>query len=126
MPRSEKELNDLIRKIQDEFEALWKAGDAKKLADLYHPEAVLVCTSAWVAYGRKAIEEKYVPLVGPNFNFKLIFDQNLEAGDGEYLIHKGRFAMEDKPGVFLPYEQIFKRQSDGSYLIYHDEFSLGN
>jgi len=113
-----------MTKIQDEFDKAWKTGDAKKVAELYHPEAAFVCTGQWAVNGRKAIEEKYAAIIDPKAEFNIIFDLNLEAGDGEYLIHKGRFEAKDKPGVLLPYEQIYKRQADGTYLIYHDEFSI--
>ena len=73
MPRSEQELTELMTKIQDNFEKIWKEGDAKKLAELYHPEGVLVCTGKWAVHGRKDIEEKYAPLVGPSLDFKVRF-----------------------------------------------------
>ena len=55
------------------------------------------------------------------YHFQTVVDKNLEAGGGEYLVQKGRFLLTGQEGEY-PYEQIFKRQPDGSYVIYHDEF----
>ena len=52
-------------------------------------------------------------------------DKNFEAGNGEYLIQRGFFEMDLPTGhVKHPYEQIFKRQTDGHYLITRDEFDM--
>lgn len=49
---------DIITKIQDDFHKKWSAGDAKGLADFYHPDAVLIKKGSWVAYGIKGIIPK--------------------------------------------------------------------
>uniref|UniRef100_A0AC34RCD1 DUF4440 domain-containing protein n=1 Tax=Panagrolaimus sp. JU765 TaxID=591449 RepID=A0AC34RCD1_9BILA len=121
-PRSEKELEVLMLEIQGNFDKAWKAKDAKAVADFYHPDAVLVNRGKWFVYGKKDIEAKYVEFLSFPFDAKLTFDLNLETENGEYIVHKGRYEMSNNPGVLYPYQQIYQKQPDGSYLIYHDEF----
>ena len=73
MPRSEKELTELMNKIQDHFDQVWKTGNAGNLSQLYHPEAVLVCTGKWSAQGRKTIEERYASFIDPKAEFYVKF-----------------------------------------------------
>uniref|UniRef100_A0AC34QCQ6 SnoaL-like domain-containing protein n=1 Tax=Panagrolaimus sp. JU765 TaxID=591449 RepID=A0AC34QCQ6_9BILA len=120
-PRSEKELESLILEIQGNFDKAWEAKDAKAVADFYHPDAVLVSRGKWAVYGKKDIEAKFVEFLNFPFDAKPKFDSSLETENGEYIVHKGRFEMSNNPGVFCPYLQIYQKQTDGSYLIYHDE-----
>ena len=55
-----------------------------------------------------------------------IIDANYEAGNGEYLIQKGRVEFKLPSGTKkqFPFEQICKRAADGRYLIYHDEVEM--
>ncbi|KAE9552610.1 hypothetical protein FO519_004158, partial [Halicephalobus sp. NKZ332] len=110
-----------LKEVQDHFAEVWGTGDPAKVADLYHPQAVMVHAGKKSIYGREAIIETFKELLASPSDFSTVVDKNLEAGGGEYLIQKGRFLLTGQEGEF-PYEQIFKRQEDGSYLIYHDEF----
>jgi hypothetical protein len=38
--------------------------------------------------------------------------------DGKYLIMHGEFTVEGMPGR-IGYEQVYRRQEDGDYLIYY-------
>jgi len=110
----------------NKFAAAWATGDAKKVAALYHPNAAFVHVGRCSYYGKEAIEKVFEKFLATPSDFTIKIEINLEAGDGQYLIQRGSFSNKDDNGKQqdCPYEQIFKRQSDGSYLIYHDEFSI--
>uniref|UniRef100_A0AC34QXP3 SnoaL-like domain-containing protein n=1 Tax=Panagrolaimus sp. JU765 TaxID=591449 RepID=A0AC34QXP3_9BILA len=125
MGLSQQEIDEKLKKCQDEFAAVWATGSAEKLADLYHPHAVMVHAGHKSIYGRENIIATFKEFIASPSDFSVVADQNLEAGDGLYLIQKGRFVLsKDGKNEEFPYEQIFKREPDGSYLIYHDEFHL--
>lgn len=53
----------------------------------------------------------------------MIGTENFEADNGNYLIQRGFFESDtDKGHKKDPYEQIFKRQTDGSYKIIRDQY----
>ncbi|KAE9555488.1 hypothetical protein FO519_001256 [Halicephalobus sp. NKZ332] len=124
MPLSQEEIVKIVDKIQDDYHVSWETRDAKKVAQHYHPQGILVYLGEWAARGRDEIEEKYKEFLKDPVDFKLTYLENLEAGNGEYIIHKGYFTFVTQPDQKFIYEQIFKREPDGSYLIYHDEVSI--
>uniref|UniRef100_A0AC34R796 SnoaL-like domain-containing protein n=1 Tax=Panagrolaimus sp. JU765 TaxID=591449 RepID=A0AC34R796_9BILA len=121
-PRLSEELNVIIRALLAKFEEASKAKDAKALAEFYHPDGVVVSRGKWAAYGRKDIEAKCREWLNMCSGYKVHIDQNLETDNGEYIFHSGKYEMDEKPGELFHYQQIFQKQSDGSYLVYHEEF----
>uniref|UniRef100_A0A914C4R3 Nuclear transport factor 2 family protein n=1 Tax=Acrobeloides nanus TaxID=290746 RepID=A0A914C4R3_9BILA len=99
MVLSQKDVDQLLKDLQDNFAAAFATGDASKVAAFYEPNAVIIHTGQKVYFG-------------------------IGAGNGEYLIQRGFFEMNLTGHVKHPYEQIFKRQSDGHYLITRDEFDM--
>uniref|UniRef100_A0AC34QLG1 Nuclear transport factor 2 domain-containing protein n=1 Tax=Panagrolaimus sp. JU765 TaxID=591449 RepID=A0AC34QLG1_9BILA len=157
MPKTQKELDKIITEIQENYKKAWNSKDAKKVADFYDKNGVLVYVGKCAIYGRDAIAENLAKFINEPCEYKLTFESTIEAGDGEYIIHKdaiaenlakfinepceykltfestveagdgeyiihkGQTELATEPKQICRYEQIFKRQPDGSYLIYHDE-----
>uniref|UniRef100_A0AC34RJM4 DUF4440 domain-containing protein n=1 Tax=Panagrolaimus sp. JU765 TaxID=591449 RepID=A0AC34RJM4_9BILA len=121
-PRSSEELKSFIEGMLAKFDVAWKAKDAKAMSEFYHPDGVLISHGKWCVYGRKDIEAKYAEMYKLDCEYKVFIDENTETENGEYIVHKGRFECSVKPGESFTYQQIYQKQSDGSYLVYHEEF----
>ena len=125
MGLSKEEVDELVKKLQKEIEAAWETKDAQKVANFYHPNAVMVHTGKKSYYGRDTIVNLFKEFLKYPKNYSLADDTtNFEAGNGEYLITRGHWISESEDGSKRQfwYEQIMKKGSDGRYLIYHDEF----
>ncbi|KAI1703347.1 hypothetical protein DdX_14983 [Ditylenchus destructor] len=123
MQLSQEEVNSLINGLEQDFRKAWSNKDAAALAQMYHPQAAFVITGVNCDFGREAIQkslESFLSSSPPPF--ELHAELCAEAAKGEYLITRGYYVTAD--GTKKPYEQIFKRNAEGKYLIYHDEFSV--
>uniref|UniRef100_A0A914YBW6 DUF4440 domain-containing protein n=1 Tax=Panagrolaimus superbus TaxID=310955 RepID=A0A914YBW6_9BILA len=127
MGLSKEEVNKLVKDFQKEIEVVWETKDAQKVADFYHPNAVMVHSGKKTYFGRETIAKLFEEFLKYPKNFELADDtMNFEAGNGEYLITRGHWISESEDGSKKQfwYEQILKKQPDGRYLIYHDEFEF--
>uniref|UniRef100_A0A914PIK6 SnoaL-like domain-containing protein n=1 Tax=Panagrolaimus davidi TaxID=227884 RepID=A0A914PIK6_9BILA len=115
----EKTINDL----QKTFQEYWNNEQLDKLMTLYHPDAVLVGKGQWAVYGRNGIQEKFKSFFadGP-LKLTVHPETTVATEDGNYAIQKGQVEFDSAPGKLAPYEQLFKKDSNGHFLIYHDEF----
>lgn len=63
MPENEELDKSAIRACLEQFYAAYSRGDAKSVANLYHPNANLVMQGQEVAVGHAAIEREYITLI---------------------------------------------------------------
>uniref|UniRef100_A0A914EN22 DUF4440 domain-containing protein n=1 Tax=Acrobeloides nanus TaxID=290746 RepID=A0A914EN22_9BILA len=123
MPTQE-EVNQILNKFQSDNVAAYGAGDPAKVAAFYDTHGVIINSTedkAW--HGRTEITKFYTDFMKTETNLKMIGDENFEADNGNYLIQRGHYEADTPRGrIRLPYEQIFKRQKDGSYLIIRDQY----
>uniref|UniRef100_A0A914BV33 DUF4440 domain-containing protein n=1 Tax=Acrobeloides nanus TaxID=290746 RepID=A0A914BV33_9BILA len=123
MPTQE-EVNRILQKIQSGYEEAFATGDPVKVATFYDTHGVVINSTedkAW--HGRAEITKFYADFMKEESNLKMIGDENFEANNGNYLIQRGHYESDTPKGhIRAPYEQIFKRQNDGSYLIIRDQY----
>uniref|UniRef100_A0AC35FW17 SnoaL-like domain-containing protein n=1 Tax=Panagrolaimus sp. PS1159 TaxID=55785 RepID=A0AC35FW17_9BILA len=126
MGLSQEEIDARLKKVKEDFEAAIATGDPQNVADLYHPNAVMVHVGKDAIYGREEIIKVFEEMFKDPCDFTTLVDANFEAGNGEYLIQRGRVAIKlpDETMKEFPFEQICKRVSDEKYLIYHDEVEM--
>ncbi|KAI1703590.1 hypothetical protein DdX_14829 [Ditylenchus destructor] len=131
MPLSQEDVDSLIKRSQDEFRSAWKNKDAKRIAELYHPQAqgpaviwaTLVMSSDSCYFGRQAIQKTFEScLAHAPAEYELHTELSAEAANGEYLITRGfcSNSMVEKSN----YERILRKEQDGTYLIYHEQCNV--
>uniref|UniRef100_A0A7E4ZRN8 SnoaL-like domain-containing protein n=1 Tax=Panagrellus redivivus TaxID=6233 RepID=A0A7E4ZRN8_PANRE len=121
---SQKEIDEIIEKIESDYSVDLEAGNYDKVAEYYHPDAALVHAGNNGFVGRKAIGKTLAAFAQNDKNFKATLVRNIIAGtDAEFVIHEGTYTSDSLKGKQLPYRQIFKKEN-GKYLIYHDEFTF--
>uniref|UniRef100_A0AC34FRW6 SnoaL-like domain-containing protein n=1 Tax=Panagrolaimus sp. ES5 TaxID=591445 RepID=A0AC34FRW6_9BILA len=92
MGLSSEEITKIVKKLQKDYEAVWETKDAKKIADFYHPNAVIVHIGKQSYYGKETIIKLFEELLKHPKKFSLANDEeNFEAGNGEYLITRGHW-----------------------------------
>jgi ketosteroid isomerase-like protein len=128
------EIENLFKPLEEQFFKHLKAGDTAAIANMYHPNAVLVHRGVRAYFGREGLlnlellKDVFIEIQKSCEQFCQMSDSFVmkpnyvaEAGNGEYLIFRGTYTMGDHSKTF-EYEQIYKKV-DGNYLLYHDEFS---
>ncbi|KAH7724259.1 hypothetical protein AAVH_08147 [Aphelenchoides avenae] len=112
-----------FNKVSEAFVRHFTNRQLDDLVDLYHRDATVVVAGRRAAHGKEAIRKTYLPWMKSTTNLRLHPEQTTVTADGKYIAQVGKKSMDfqGKPQTHH-YEVILRREPDGRYLIYHDEF----
>uniref|UniRef100_A0A914DPU2 SnoaL-like domain-containing protein n=1 Tax=Acrobeloides nanus TaxID=290746 RepID=A0A914DPU2_9BILA len=120
MVLSQQQVDDLIVRVQDKYDKAFKTKDARNVAEFYEPNAVLIKTGGPAWFGREEIAKALSAFMTvDNQEFHPRFENNYATANDDYIVHRGTYELN---GTRYKYEQIWRKQKDGSYLVARDEF----
>ncbi|CAJ0588847.1 unnamed protein product [Cylicocyclus nassatus] len=122
-----KEAEAILKPMYDAMESTYDAGDlTKALNDYFHDDGVVVHKGVMVQYGKKSIIENFSKMAEEWGKVK--FERKHQKYDGcDRLIFTTFDAVVDsekKGKQKAKILQIFKKDDDGKWKLYHDEFEI--
>ncbi|KAH7695612.1 hypothetical protein AAVH_37326, partial [Aphelenchoides avenae] len=118
----------VLQEILLKYIVAFDEGDIRKfVTEFYHPHCTMVHRNVKCYYGHEGVIDFHEPWMGPNAP-KMPFETRNEwwaaTADGQYIVCKSVYFDPAKPDVTHPVEHVFKREEDGRYVIYHEDFEM--
>jgi ketosteroid isomerase-like protein len=104
-----------LSRVLTDYEAAWRARDAKKLAGLFAEDGFVLSTGSQAARGRAAIEKHYAGAGGPLYLRAFAY-----ATDGRCGYIVGGFSHEEGKPDDGKFTLTLVRGDDGRWLIFSD------
>ncbi|KAH7722106.1 hypothetical protein AAVH_10410 [Aphelenchoides avenae] len=123
MPITEQQASETIDAIFQRLEELYAAKDVSGLSELYHPHAVIIYVGQSCSYGREEIQKAYEQWTSviPRLTFHP--ESTFFTQEGEFITQCGYMLFEGDQRKWR-YCITIRKNDDGTYCIYHDEFGL--
>ncbi|WKY12938.1 hypothetical protein Q1695_004058 [Nippostrongylus brasiliensis] len=119
-----KDVEAILQPFYAKSEELSESGHIEEAVDFYHPDGVIVEKGKNVTMGKKEIAELFKKFFEEFGSHKFVRKNSVYQGTDDYLIVQSDFEVQSDKGVHKGNFIHIWKKTDGTWLIYHEEFEM--